>query len=342
MEITDIQAKVVEQIHMLPGRKSYTGDSIMVCCPFHDDSTPSAGIFIGLGMPIPLGFFNCLGCGRKGHYNNWAKEAGLEVIPEWQLRSATELSLNGVSRIVDEVGKSRKFRTLRELMVAVGRKSYIEWPEDREWRGYGGKLIRDLGGLLNMPAGADVPVCFLPCKISGKYVGGVAGYLEKRDNRTSYLTTRGQWVLENGLLGYQVTKSLIREHDIPYVLINEGPRDMMRILTEGMPAVAALGANTWSKHKTKLIEQLGVKRAYALTDNDKGGAVLRENLRAAFKDSPVKLEVIRLPEEMKNGKIIKMDPDSCPYDLMEDIAAHIGKKNGGKSAFFNPYKLGWR
>lgn len=343
MEITDIQGKVVEQIMRLNGRKQNAGDSIMVCCPFHDDSSPSAGVFIGVGMDVPLGYMHCLGCGAKGHYNQWAPKAGLDPIPEWQLRSATELSMNGISRILDEGGKSKKFRTLRELMVAVGRKSYIEWPEHTEWRGYNGKLIRDFGGLLNMPPAADLPVCFLPCNVRGKYVGGVAGYLEKRSGRTSYLTTRGPWVKETGLLGYTMAKKLIREYDLNYIVATEGPRDMFRMFTEGAPSVAALGARTWGPAKTKLIEALGVKTLYTLSDNDKGGAELRREIKMAFRDSPIKVVPIRLPEETDSkGKLIKMDPDSCPQDVMDDIFDFLYDNHGGKKAFFNPVKFGWR
>lgn len=286
---------------------------------------------------------NCLGCGAKGHYNQWAPKAGLEPIPDWQLRSATELSMNGVSRILDEGGKSKKFRTLRELMVAVGRKSYIEWPEATEWRGYNGKLIRDFGGLLNMPPAADLPVCFLPCQVRGKYVGGVAGYLEKRSGRTSYLTTRGPWVKETGLLGYAMAKKMIREHDLNYIIATEGPRDMFRIFTEGAPAVAALGARTWGPQKTKLIEALGVQTIYTMSDNDHGGAELRAEIKAAFRDSPVRVKSLRLPEEVdKKGKLIKVDPDNCPQEIMDEIFDFLYEKHGGKKAFFNPVKLGWR
>ncbi len=176
MEINDIQQKIVSEIHKLHGRKNFVGENIMVCCPFHNDSNPSAGVFVGVGMDVPLGFFSCMGCGAKGHWNTWAPKAGLEPVPEWQLRAATELSIGGVSKIVDDVGRTKRFKRVRDLMAAVARKAYIEWPEQTDWRGYNGKLLHDFGALLNMPAGADLPVCFLPCNVRGNYVGGVAGY----------------------------------------------------------------------------------------------------------------------------------------------------------------------
>ena len=343
MSILDIQQRIVDQVHRLPGRKTSAGESIMVCCPFHDDSSPSAGIFVGVGMEIPLGFFNCLGCGAKGHWNNWAPKAKLEAMPEWELRAATELVVAGRSSVQEDNGSFRRFRSLRQMMEAVGRPAYFPWFEDKDWRGYNGKLLSDFGAQVCMPPGAEEPVCFLPCKIRKSWVGGVAGYLQKEKGRTSYLTTRGTWVKETGLLGYDTARSLIRNNDFRYVTIEEGPRDMYRMLTKGVPSVSALGAKTWSPAKTRLIEMLGVSTAYVISDNDKGGKELRDGIRAAFKESNVKLRMIRLPEEKNSkGKLIKMDPDSAPTEVMDEILDFLESQHGGtKRTLFNPKKLGW-
>lgn len=342
-EITDIQQRIVEQVHRLPGRKSAAGDSLMVCCPFHDDSSPSAGIFIAIGMDIPLGYFNCLGCGAKGRWNVWAPKAGLEAVPEWELRAASELTINGKSLVDDEGGGFRKFPTLRSLMDAVGRKSYVPWPEDVDWRGYGGKMLSDFGAVLQMPPGADLPVCFLPVKIRRSYVGGVAGYLEKRSGRTSYLTTRGSWVKEVGLLGYDMARKLIFEHDLKYVVTVEGPRDMFRLLSEGVPTVAGLGTKTWTPQKQKLIEGLGVSHAYGMSDNDKAGDEMAEDMKRSFRGSPVRYRNIKLPKDKdKKGKLIKLDPDNLPEPLMEEILDMLEDAHGGtRRTLFNPNKRGW-
>ena len=341
MNIGDIQQKVVSEISRLPGRRQMAGETIMVCCPFHDDSSPSAGVFVGVGMSIPLGYLHCLGCGTKGHWNQWAPKAGLEEIPDWQIKAASDLVVHGKSSVQEENGTYRRFSTVREMMRAVGRPSYLQWPEDVSWRGYNGKILSDLGALLQMPPNADLPVCFLPVKIRKSYVGGVAGYLEKMEGRTSYLTTRGSWVRDTGLLGFDMTAKLIRQKGLPFVTIEEGPRDMLRMLSEGVPAIAALGANTWSPKKTKLIESLGVEYVYAFTDNDKGGKKLRTEFKASFAESTVKSRTIRLPEDKdKKGKLIKMDPDNAPQELMEEILDFLQEKHGKKS-LFNPFKLGW-
>ena len=180
MNIGDIQQKVVSEISRLPGRRQMAGETIMVCCPFHDDSSPSAGVFVGVGMSIPLGYFHCLGCGTKGHWNQWAPKAGLEEIPDWQIKAASDLVVHGKSSVQEENGTYRRFSTVREMMRAVGRPSYLQWPEDVSWRGYNGKILSDLGALLQMPPNADLPVCFLPVKIRKSYVGGVAGYLARK------------------------------------------------------------------------------------------------------------------------------------------------------------------
>ena len=68
---------------------------------------------------------------------------------------------------------------------------------------------------------------------------------------------------------------------------------------------------------------------------------MRTELKAAFADSAVKFRTIRLPEDRdKKGKLIKMDPDSAPQELMEEILDFLQEKHGKKS-LFNPFKLGW-
>ena len=161
MNILDIQQRIVEQVHRLSGRKTSAGESIMVCCPFHDDSSPSAGVFVGVGMEIPLGFFNCLGCGVKGHWNTWAPKAGLEAVPEWELRAASELVVGERSSVQDDNGSFRKFRSLKDMMHAVGRPAYFPWFEDKDWRGYNGKLLRDFGAQVCMPPGSRRASLFL-------------------------------------------------------------------------------------------------------------------------------------------------------------------------------------
>lgn len=286
---------------------------------------------------------NCLGCGAKGRWNVWAPKAGLEAMPEWEIRAASDLVINGRSLVQDESGAHRKFPTLRAMMEAVGRKSFIPWPNDVEWRGYGGKMLGDFGAVLQMPPGADLPVCFLPVKIRRSYVGGVAGYLEKRSGRTSYLTTRGSWVKDVGLLGYDIARKLIFEHELRYVVIAEGPRDMLRLLSEGIPAVAGLGTKTWTDNKQKLIEGIGVSHAYGMADNDKAGDEMMRDMRASFRGSPVRYRSIKLPKDKdKKGKLIKLDPDCCPVGLMDEIMDMLEDAHGGtKRTFFNPHKIGW-
>lgn len=48
-------------LDLFPTAKTTTTDQVLVCCPFHQDSTPS------LSVNTTAGLFNCFSCGEKGN-----------------------------------------------------------------------------------------------------------------------------------------------------------------------------------------------------------------------------------------------------------------------------------
>lgn len=56
----DAYSIITEGLERYAGPRKVQGDTLMVQCPFHDDRSPSLGIYMVSGMEIPLGFFHCL------------------------------------------------------------------------------------------------------------------------------------------------------------------------------------------------------------------------------------------------------------------------------------------
>lgn len=337
----DVHQIILEEIGKIPGDKKYNGDTVMVCCPFHSDNTPSCGIYTSVGMEIPLGFYHCFGCGAKGNWNQLAEHSGLQVIKGWKLKDASENSLSALVKTYDRISQRvGTYSSVRLLMKALGRSSYMEWPEDVEWRGYPGALVRDAGGLLNAQrTGSNV--CFFPCKHGSKYIGGVAAYLRKQMNGTSYVNSNGDWAKDKGLLPIELTRKKIKKHGLRYIVLVEGPRDALALLSYGIPSVAVLGAEQFGGIKVRSIEMLGVDLVYTMTDNDSGGKLLRDKIEAAFKKSGLKVKHFKLPRDKdKTGKLIKLDPDNCPKEIIKEVKGIIKSKFGSK-CFIPAKRLGW-
>jgi 5S rRNA maturation endonuclease (ribonuclease M5) len=326
MEIHDIHKLVLDEIYKMDGEKKMGADYIMVCCPFHGDTAPSLGIYTALGMEIPLGSFHCFGCNKKGGWNILARHAKLQEIEEWKIRDAGELSVGNLTQRFEQ---QKVYSSVSKLMKDLDRMAYIPWPTSEPWRGYDGKLIQDFGGLLLMNNfSAAYPVCFFPVMLSkDRIVGGVAAYLRKQMNGLSYINTRGEWTLESGLFQLNVARRLVFDHDLDYMCIVEGPRDVLATTCEGMPTVGALGANNFNSKKMEKIKNLGINTVYSIADNDGGGDKLRSNIKRACVDVGIRHVPIRLPKEYDDkGKLIKLDPDSLDAELWSDIKGFI-KKN---------------
>jgi DNA primase len=134
----------------------------------------------------------------------------------------------------------------------------------------------------------------------------------------------GEWVKQFGLFPYSYTSKLIREYQYNFVILVEGPRDALRMLKLGLPAVAVLGANTISKTKLLYIRSLGVDTVYVLPDNDKGGMALWRNVKQLMPEA----RKLKLPREKdENGKIIKMDPFSMPASIAREIKALMRERH---------------
>lgn len=321
----DAQHTIMSEIEKLPGQKNYLGSTTMVCCPFHADGTPSCGIVTELGSSIPLGFFNCLGCGEKGPWNKLAKHAQLEEIESWKAVETDVSNIDARKRATAESCLETN-HSLKDLLEQLNVGSLYPWSDRTDWRGYSGSFIKELGGMYNMDHKAEL-TCFFPIKIGKRYYGGVKAILEKVPGMPSYINTKGDWVNRYGIFPYNYTWQKIVEHDLDYVVLTEGPRDPLRLLSEGIPALAILGVNNITERKIEMIINMGVTTVYVMSDNDKGGKILRKNIKKAAKGK-VSVKSIRLPEELdSDGNLIKMDPDDAPNSVIRELRKSLKRKH---------------
>lgn len=324
---------IVNELEKFGGLQKTTGDSRFVVCPFHDDVNPSLGIYLGTDGKIPLGFFHCFGCGEKGTWNEFAQRNGLEEIKEWKKNRNIPQAL--ISAQLEEELLGDTGLTLKAVLKKMECEEAQRWMTNVEWRGYSGKLIRAVGGYVIVDKyNNDIGVLF-PIKIAGKVRGAVKAIYEKKyEKQKAYVTMPGPWLRSYGLFPYQYTQKIIQKHDYNFVVIVEGPRDALRLLSIGIPALAILGANAMSNLKALHILSLGIDHVYVMPDNDEGGDKMWSKFKQFFpKESVETRKRFRLPRKKKNGEL-KIDPGNMPEDILKKVVKFLKKKHN-----FRPHKI---
>lgn len=308
---------ITGEIEKIPGRKKRTNTNVFICCPFHDEKTPSCSVNMSYEAKVNIGTFMCFGCPAKGQWNTLAEKLGLQQIKEWQqFKGTTEGTLKRADKYRKEFENTNN-HTKARLFEEVG-KAVMPWPKEKEWRDYPGTMISRVEGYMYDDAGRDELMLVLPVYINGRYRGGVKALWEKPKNGPSYVNTNGDWVLNYGLLGYD----FVRKHELfgcDAIVLVEGPRDWLRLALNKIPCCAILGSKMFNEKKLMLLMGLGIKKIYTLADNDRSGTGM-VNLIESFCKGQIDFEELKLPRKKdEDGKLIKCDPDSASQSIIDKV-----------------------
>ncbi len=230
-------------------RKSTVGDSTFILCPFHSEKTPSGRVFHSPMSKTP-GYFKCYGCGHTASWNELAEVLNLKKFG-WS--KPTERTSFDITPKVEEVVNS-------DLQLSP-------LPSGKVWRGFKTDILTTFGCKLARRWGTNF--VFMPVIVSSELRGYILGRIRKVEGETSYINAPGGWSKDYGLFPYHI----IQERSCKTVVLVEGPRDALRLLQEGIPALAILGTQSWSKVKTRSLELLGVERVILCFDGDSAGLV---------------------------------------------------------------------
>ena len=275
------------------------------CC-----TVPTTGSFL-LEGGIVTG--NCLGCRKKGVWNTFAKKTNLEPIADWQFKVGSHIS--SVSRDTEQALLGTTRYTIDGLFASLGQPAAIKWPVYENWRDFSGKFLNKLGAYMIIQ---DYSMILFPVQVNGKIVGGIRGTLTK--TKVSYLTSTGSWVKKYGLFPYDYTKALLRKTQQGFVVVVEGPRDALRLLTVGIPAVSILGSANFSTPKALLLANLpSITKIYTFGDNDRAG----REMNALVKRTCTLTKVTTISYgDLPEG----CDPAKLPSDALEDIREQLCEK----------------
>lgn len=306
----------------------------LVCCPFHDDSTPSMSINFDPASKY-FGRYHCFGCGAHGEWNEFAKTAN--TVHGWTLES---LSLEWLLKLnelepVTAFKPTAHFDCLEEYLLQIYPTS-MRWrdlPTKRNWRGvdYVTLVYLDTWVVQSFnPLSEELELMpFFPCVVNGIPHGGVRGDLFNK----LYLNTKnlvGNWRNTHGLLFHDAAIGCMQNYRRKFVCLCEGVRDAMRLIGIGVPAVAILGTVGWTDYKTSMVASMvsdleGVGKVYLLMDSDAAGKMAAKMLLPAFRAMYVPCENIEIPPRADGSKQDVFELESA---LLEELLAILDAENG--------------
>lgn len=315
------------ELAKVSGSKLVSG-GYMICCPFHADKTPSCRVGTDPGRRN-FGKFRCFGCPAHGTWFQLAERLNLDLLTGSQFETEFTpkffgeyyeeafLTDTGSVSVDDplEAGTTHADDRDRKLgLYPIERDLAKRLGIQKEWRSIPTKLLLDIGAELEWWRSPKYPnmqpkwLLFLPVYVKGKRKGFICAELQKpKVKRPSYLNKGGEWSSRFGLFPFDYVINLMRTKETSTVVLVEGPRDALRLLQAGIPALAILGTQSWSERKIRLLEFAGVDRIITLFDGDGPGKQATEDIVPTI-TSRFDVHTVRLWVIAKSLGLKKLDP----------------------------------
>ena len=281
----------------------------------------SCGVCVAPGIGVPLGWFYCFGCGEKGPWNKFAAKLGLTRID-----SDDTLESNAV------LDRNR----LTKRRIKVGLDDYsIETPAGvrypySDWRGISGKLVRSAGGIMAIDRKSEVKLYFpVEQDVNGRYletVGVIQANMEKEKGRANYVLQGGSQVKEGGLFPLARTMRMLKRLRVSAVMLVEGPRDALRLIQNGIPALSIISTTQWSESKAQSVAWICRRnnvRPVVMMDGDSAGIkAQREAIidlsRYNYKQGKVgRVDLTKVEKDM--------DPAKLPQSYINKLRKRVSK-----------------
>lgn len=259
---------VKAQLQRVGGKKSIRNDYSMIQCPFHNDGTPSGKVRHTGIRPGGVGRFKCFACGKEADWTELAERLNLEPFPNTKSASVPKFNVNAYdAELLASPANDTKKETLEltELNAKAVRKLRLS---EEEWRGFSFEFLRSVGAKLCMIEESGRYYIYLPVNVNGKVRGYIKALPAKVPGLPGYFNSPGYWSSKYGLFLYDESVALMRKLKLKTIVIVEGPRDALRLYRDGIPVVAILGTQSWSKRKVEWLEESGAEKVILCMDCD--------------------------------------------------------------------------
>lgn len=305
---------VKEQLAQFGGEKKLGDDFSFILCPFHAEKTPSGRIFHSADSYSP-GYYKCYGCGARKTWNDLADAIGLQPFGKSRPKDEYALLIQLTTSQVEESKDERiKFKAV---------------PEGATWRGFDYELLKSLGAKLCKTYNEDhkfwtKPMLYLPVIVQGKTRGYIKAQLkkEKGSRLPSYINKSGNWSKTYGLFPYDPAVRLMKKLRSSTIVLVEGPRDALRLISLGIPAVCILGTQSWSEKKAKLLELAGVDHVILMMDGDCAGVKATELIKPTLKSMFKRTTVVKL-WSIKDSPYIPFADKEEPTKAAKEAGAEL-------------------
>lgn len=320
MALTDRQMVqfIERELGKVPGEQNRTRRFINIVCCFHRDSKPSLGIRIAeCRGKQRLGDFYCFGCKKAGPWNDLAKKLRLTPIKEG--KELVEDEVHFVRERYSDLLSTKSGVKIDELLQDCNISAAIPWNPQQAWRGFKGKFLAKFGTLSAIKNSYDkrtgrrftTNMLFFPVNVNGELVGGITARFKKSKMKgvPSYVNSPGEWSRTLGLFPYDYVERMIERKGLDYVVLVEGPRDALFLISKGIPALCILGTSSFTERKARLVAQLPIERVWILGDGDKAGHQMNRALKKILKPL-ITTGAIKIPITKE-----RYDPCSLPEDM---------------------------
>jgi hypothetical protein len=297
-----------------------------IVCPFHDDTNPSLDIALeridkGGGRGVAVGGFNCWSCQAHGGWNKLAEKLGLEKWTEMVEKEAQDRPVDLFQQFVREQQTISHYTEPYEKPVTDG-------PWEGSWRGLSGAFLRSVGAESLWDKEYGEYRVYLPVSdATGVLVGHV---LARADN--SLIPNKKKYLNSKNFQGRKYWYGLNFEVEPKVVVIVEGPFDMLRFRSLGIPAIANLGVQmrneeelslTVSEEKIMQIVAKGCNKVVLCLDADEAGREATRGFTASFKKWGFGVWDMDMTRYLTTPEQT-MDPGDCPMEVVEDLKKFIG------------------
>lgn len=298
--------------------KMVTANSTKVCCPFHNDDTPSLRIWHRSGKA------QCYGCGWKGEYDDVALARGLEPYKRDPMRPITAAV---VRRAEEEKPDNFDRALLDDYKIRP-------LPLGKTWRKVPTYLLSDVGCKLMTHKDYGTRFILMPVYINGELRGFSRARMKKEEGKPSYISAGGQWIHSAGLWPFDYAIKLMRRIGSSTIVVVEGQRDALRLLANGIPAVCFFGTNGWTDQKAQLLEAFGVSTVVIMPDGDQAGIDclddIVDSVNKFLTAKPVRLwnikgnpwpkyKAAKTDKERAEIKKTLWDPGSMPQRIVDQV-----------------------
>lgn len=300
-------------------------------CPFHKEKTPSGHLKHDPTEPNRLGHYFCFGCKKSATWNEVAAALGLQQfgndafktdkVPNLDPSYYDEILLKKGS---SEGGSGRDNPDL--IFLDLENDAKRAGISNGKWRGFPLEFLSSLKATLCFSLMRESFFVYLPIYVNEKERGYILARIAKHATLPSYLNQpTGDWALRYGMFPFDSTIEMMNRKNLRTVVIVEGPRDALRLLKAGIPAISILGTNSWSRHKMRLLEFAGVERLILALDGDTAGKIAtygtndRKGILEQSKEHFSDVRNMKLWIHAKKLGMEKLDPCTLPRPLLKRL-----------------------